>query len=93
MEWRDIKGFSGYMVSDEGQVYSMKSKRLLTISDHGDGYKTVVLQKDGKSKHPFVHRLVYETFIGSIPVCKRRRLSAEQLGDGDRLRPADGKRA
>lgn len=67
MEWRDIKGYPDYMVSDEGQVYSMKSKRLLTISDHGDGYKTVVLQKDGKSKHPFVHRLVYETFVGSIP--------------------------
>lgn len=67
MEWRDINGCPGYKVSDEGQVYSMKSKRLLTISDHGDGYKTVALKKEGKPKHPFVHRLVYEAFVSLIP--------------------------
>lgn len=66
-EWRAIEDYPGYMVSDEGQVFSMKRNRLLTISDHGDGYKTVSLRKDGKSKHPFVHRLVYEAFVGAIP--------------------------
>lgn len=67
MEWKAIIGYPGYKVSDEGQVYSMKSNRLLTISDHDNGYKTVALCRDGKTKRPFVHRLVYEAFVGAIP--------------------------
>lgn len=67
MEWRTISGYPDYRISDEGQVYSMKRNRLLTITDHGDGYKTVALCKDGKVKHPLLHRLVFETFIGAIP--------------------------
>lgn len=67
MEWRTISGYPDYRISDEGQVYSMKRNRLLTITDHGDGYKTVALCKGGKVKHPLLHRLVFETFIGAIP--------------------------
>lgn len=67
MEWRDIKGFSGYMVSDEGQVYSMKSNRLLTASKHVGDYRVVSLKGNKKNHTLLVHRLVYEAFVGSIP--------------------------
>lgn len=67
MEWKVIKGYPDYMVSDEGQVYSMKSKRLLTISKHSNGYMRVSLSEKGRLKTMLIHRLVYETFAGSIP--------------------------
>lgn len=33
----------------------------------GNGYRRFDLCKDGKYTHPYVHRLVWETFIGEIP--------------------------
>lgn len=67
MEWRDIKGYPDYMVSDEGQVYSMKSNRLLTASKHVGDYRVVSLSRDKKKHTLLIHRLVYETFVGSVP--------------------------
>lgn len=67
MEWKAIKGYPGYKISDNGQVYSLKRNRLLKNTDNGDGYKTVTLRNGKETKHPFVHRLVYETFVGAIP--------------------------
>ena len=51
-------------VNDNGGEYnkSLKSKQMKQ-SDHTNGYKTVSLTKDGKTKTVFVHRIVAETFI------------------------------
>lgn len=65
--WKENKSYPGYKISTAGEVFSKKRNRLLTISDHGNGYKKVTLSKDGKSEYPFLHRLVYETFVGPIP--------------------------
>ena len=72
-EWRDIEGYEGrYQVSNEGRVRSLnynhtwKTKELRTAKN-GSGYLQVVLCKNGKMKHHFVHRLVYEAFRGEIP--------------------------
>ena len=62
---KPVKGYS-YIVSNTGFVYSelFKVKRHY---DDGKGYRKVDLYKNGKKKRFYVHRLVYETFLGELP--------------------------
>jgi len=69
-EWRDIKDFTGYKISDLGRVKSFRrypEGRLLTLTDNKDGYKEVGICNKSGQKTKSVHRLVYETFNGPIP--------------------------
>lgn len=66
-EWRAIEDYPGYRVSDEGQVFSEKTNKLMKIANHSDNYKLVCLTKNGKCKTFLVHRLIYEAFVGAIP--------------------------
>jgi hypothetical protein len=72
-EWRDIEGFEGYyQVSNLGRVRSldrvkcdgirMKGRIMKTHFD-ACGYEMVQLRRDGKYKHPSIHRLVAIAFI------------------------------
>lgn len=63
--WAQIKGYEGlYYVSTEGEVYSVKSKKVLRPGKTPRGYLVVNLCKGGgKQKTTYVHRLVAETFI------------------------------
>ena len=54
----DIQGFPGYLIYDDGRVWSKKTKRYLKQSDNSSGYNRVSLSKDGKVKTCKVHRLV-----------------------------------
>ena len=54
--------FTNYAVSKDGEVYSLKWKRLLKASDDGDGYITTVLTKDKKQYYKRINRLVLETY-------------------------------
>lgn len=59
-----IKGYEGqYSITENGEVYSHKSKKYLKPSKVGKGYLVVNLCKDGKSQHYYIHRLVAEAFI------------------------------
>ena len=70
--WRDVVGFDGfYQVSNKGRVKSLNFgkrgyERLLSQAKHKN-YLFVTLTKEGKHKSIFVHRLVYEAFIGNVP--------------------------
>lgn len=72
-EWKDINGYEGkYQVSDWGRVrdtnYRCTNKsRLRTINTNNGGYKYLKIQINGRKVFYFVHRLVYETFVGRIP--------------------------
>lgn len=66
-KWKATKGYSGYVVSNDGQVFSKKRKKLLTITESRNGYKCVTLTQDNKNYRLSIHRLVYETFVGVIP--------------------------
>lgn len=75
--WRNIKGFTGYQVSNIGRVRSIDrivevgkhTKRvdgmILKLINDKDGYKIVSLKKGcgGKSYRKRVHRLVADEFI------------------------------
>lgn len=64
--WKDIIGYEGlYQVSNFGRVKSFKfgKERILKPGTNKYGYLIVILCKNGKVKHFYVHRLVAEAFI------------------------------
>ena len=61
--WKDIPGYEGlYRVSNLGNVYSIRSKKILAGSKQ-TSYSLVCLYKDGKTKCFGIHRLVASAFI------------------------------
>ena len=65
--WKNIPGFSMYLVSKTGRVWSWHSSKDLTPIPVRDGYLTVGLRKDGKTHKKYVHVLVCEAFHGPRP--------------------------
>ena len=61
-EWKAIKNYEDYLISNLGNVYSVKRNCYLKLED-AHGYNRVTLCKNGKHKKYFVHRLVAEAFI------------------------------
>lgn len=69
--------YKGYLVSDDGKVYSAKiqgGRKLLDYSNLKElkpsnkcNYYVVCFFIDGKKLYKSVHRLIYETFNGEIP--------------------------
>lgn len=64
-EWKTIKGFEDYMVSNLGNVksYRGRSNGLILSPNKSDEYLSVVLRGDDGSKKIGVHRLVATAFI------------------------------
>jgi hypothetical protein len=66
-EWKIIDGFEGYYkISNQGEVYSIRSKRLIKIHNNMDGYPCInIYDKTSKRKLTYksVHRLVAMAFI------------------------------
>ena len=61
---KDIKGYEGlYAVTEDGQIWSYRSKKFLKPNKSTSGYLYVLLYKDENKKHYFIHRLVAENFI------------------------------
>ena len=85
--WKDIEGYEGlYQISNLGNVKSVERivkrgpnfkpvrERLLSVGDK-DGYKHVILSKNGKPKTGWVHRLVAEAFLSNpdkLPVVNHK---------------------
>lgn len=64
--WKDVVGFEGlYQVSNEGKVYSFKTRKILRpcCNTYRNGYMCLILRKNGKSYGCRMHRLVAEAFI------------------------------
>lgn len=63
-EWRTIRGFSLYEVSNYGEVRKVKDKKIISQREDRDGYKHVGIYNDyGVRKDLRVHRLVAIEFI------------------------------
>lgn len=61
--FKPVEGFEDYLVSDEGRIYSLKTKKFRKPTKTSKGYLQVNLSKSGKVKRFLVHRLVAEAFI------------------------------
>lgn len=71
---------SHYYATNEGEIYSAHSKRILKKTESNVGYFKVSLRIDGKTKCEFVHRLIALAFIDNkdnLPVVNHK--------DGDKL--------
>lgn len=72
--FKDIKGYEGlYQVSNWGRVKSINYKRtgkeeIRKVQTNRFGYQSVSLWKDNKQKQFTVHRLVWTTFNGPVPI-------------------------
>lgn len=66
-KFKPIPGFSRYMISEYGDVYSIPRKKILSVSKNWAGYLTVTLVDDKNFRSPRkVHRLVYLTYVGPL---------------------------
>ena len=67
--WKPIKGYEGlYEVSNFGRIKSLNYNhtckgKILKQNQIKNGYKSVMLYKDGNGKNYLVHRLVAQAFI------------------------------
>ena len=79
-EWRDIEGYEGlYQISNLGRVKSFPRPTtpggILKINKRKDGYCSVMLCKNGKTKRFSVHRLVAQAFIpnpNNLPIINHK---------------------
>jgi len=62
--WKEINGFSDYMVSSYGRIKSLKfgKERILKLGKNKYGYLQFILYKNNKKYTKTIHRLVLETF-------------------------------
>jgi hypothetical protein len=66
-QWREITGFAGYSISDQGRVRNDQSGRVLRPDTTRDGYLRADLWQQGQRTHCLVARLVVQEFIAPIP--------------------------
>ena len=62
---KDIIGYEGlYAITSCGKVWSYRRKKFLSPADNGHGYLSLILCKDGKTKHFRIHQLVAQAYLG-----------------------------
>lgn len=62
-EFRDIKDYENYEVSNLGRIRNKKTGRILKLDKTKYGYFQIVLSKNGTIRRARVHRLVAEAFL------------------------------
>ena len=63
---KPIDGYSGYMISDDGKVWSEKKQGWLKPKLDHNGYHQVCLYANNGHTMKYVHRLVAEAFIQNV---------------------------
>lgn len=59
-----VKGYEGlYLISQNGDIYSLATNKIMSSHYLSNGYKQLRLTKDKVHKHKLVHRLLAEAFI------------------------------
>lgn len=65
--WKDVEGYEGYYkISEEGDVFSIRSNRNLTPDRDSDGYLIYTLSLNGNIKKMKAHRLVALAFLDNV---------------------------
>lgn len=62
--WADVPGFEGlYQISDQGDLRSVRSGKVLAKNLAGDGYVKADLWRDNQRTQTTIHRLVAAAFV------------------------------
>ena len=61
--WASIDGYLNYQVSWFGRVVNTKTGRILKPGTSGPGYLYVILNKNGKPKIHYIHKLVAREWV------------------------------
>lgn len=64
INWKQIKDFPDYEVSDQGKVRNKRTGRTSHGYINGWGYLSVTLYRSGKKYCRMMHNLVVDAFIG-----------------------------
>jgi hypothetical protein len=69
-EFKEIPGYTNYLASVDGQIFSKLKHRILRSFVNNSGYAYVHVRCDGGAKHQnvCVHKLVALTWLGTRPV-------------------------
>lgn len=63
-QWKPVKDYEKYyLISNYGELYIIKKKRLVKECKDRQGYTKITLYKDGTRKYTHIHKLVAEHFI------------------------------
>lgn len=62
--FKPIPGWKGYLINEDGVLFSEKRQTIKTPQTTPYGYSRVSLCQNGKVKSVFIHRLVMLTFVG-----------------------------
>ena len=66
--WKPVPGYAGlYSVSNLGEVFSVRSQKVLSPGVLPGGYRQVQLCSGGRREQVKVHRLVALAFLGEPP--------------------------
>lgn len=62
MRWARVECAPEYLVSDKGEIYSIRRGKILSLHDRG-GYSSVMFCVKGEKKRVNVHREVAKAFL------------------------------
>jgi hypothetical protein len=62
-EFRTIKGFENYQISNLGNVKNINTAKILKTRINNNGYYHTGLRDNGKTRDNLVHRMIAEAFI------------------------------
>ena len=62
-QWKKIKGYENYLISDRGRVFSFYTKKFRKPQKDTYGYLQVDFYKNGVRKNHTIHRLVALAFL------------------------------
>ena len=61
--WKIIEGFPNYLISNKGNLKSVKTLKNVKLFTKDDGYVSYTLRLDNKGYYKYIHRLVAEAFV------------------------------
>jgi len=64
-QWKPVKGYTRYEVSNTGKVRNIHTKRLKSVRETKTGYLITDLKENGEKKTSYIHRLVAEAFVAN----------------------------
>lgn len=63
-EWKNIKNYPNYKISNYGDIYSLKADKIMSPRKNLENYLSICLINNTKKGTYQIHRLVYDTFKG-----------------------------